>query len=145
MFDLPKNSCAPIYKMKHSHSNSSMLPSPPKGTTKGASSAEDQENEMRRKLALHASLLEKHCLQRNQVDVVFHCEPKLVDEPPLKKKKRNRCFNCRKKVGLLGFDCRCGDVFCSSCRMPESHECTADWKTGIKPLEKIVAPKLDKL
>ena len=103
---------------------------------------------MRLKLALQASLLEKPFAPKDEVGHVFR-EPQLIgEEPPKKKKKksnRNRCFGCRKKVGLLGFECRCGDVFCSVCRMPESHECTADWKTDIKSYEKVVASKLDKL
>uniref|UniRef100_A0A2I3THR2 ZFAND5 n=2 Tax=Homininae TaxID=207598 RepID=A0A2I3THR2_PANTR len=32
--------------------------------------------------------------------------------PELPKPKKNRCFMCRKKVGLTGFDCRCGNLFC---------------------------------
>lgn len=30
---------------------------------------------------------------------------------------------CRKKVGLLGFPCRCGGTFCASHRLLEDHEC----------------------
>ena len=29
------------------------------------------------------------------------------------KKKKNRCLKCNKKVGLTGFPCRCGGLFCS--------------------------------
>merc|ERR1719318_1395017 len=29
------------------------------------------------------------------------------------KKKKNRCLSCKKKVGLTGFTCRCGGLFCS--------------------------------
>merc|ERR1711892_793480 len=29
------------------------------------------------------------------------------------KKKKNRCIACKKKVGLTGFPCRCGGLFCS--------------------------------
>lgn len=47
------------------------------------------------------------------------------DKPTKKKpKKRNRCEFCRKKVGLLGFDCRCGGVFCGAHRMTGAHSCT---------------------
>ncbi len=49
-----------------------------------------------------------------------------ADDKPTKKKpkKRNRCELCRKKVGLLGFDCRCGGVFCGAHRMASAHSCT---------------------
>ena len=45
-----------------------------------------------------------------------------------KRNERKRCNNCKKKIGLLGFQCRCGDVFCGSHRYPEMHACKIDWK-----------------
>ncbi|XP_041006521.1 zinc finger A20 and AN1 domain-containing stress-associated protein 5-like [Juglans microcarpa x Juglans regia] len=43
--------------------------------------------------------------------------------------RKKRCKNCKKKVGLTGFDCRCGDVFCDRMhRYPEEHACTVDFK-----------------
>ncbi|CAK6965132.1 AN1-type zinc finger protein 5-like [Scomber scombrus] len=46
---------------------------------------------------------------------------------PLKPKK-NRCFMCRKKVGLTGFDCRCGNLFCGLHRYSDKHNCPYDYK-----------------
>ncbi|KAK7270773.1 hypothetical protein RJT34_26182 [Clitoria ternatea] len=43
-------------------------------------------------------------------------------------KKRNRCKNCNKKVGLTGFKCRCADVFCGRHRYPEEHACKVNLK-----------------
>ncbi|XWS61887.1 hypothetical protein CRYUN_Cryun07bG0163100 [Craigia yunnanensis] len=43
-------------------------------------------------------------------------------------KLANRCFICRKKVGLTGFKCRCGSTFCGEHRYPEKHECSFDFK-----------------
>lgn len=44
-------------------------------------------------------------------------------------KNRQRCFVCRKKLGVtLGFECRCGYVFCGQHRLPDSHSCTFDHK-----------------
>ncbi|CAH2274600.1 AN1-type zinc finger 6 isoform X1 [Pelobates cultripes] len=45
-----------------------------------------------------------------------------------KLKKRNRCFMCRKKIGLTGFECRCGDVFCGTHRYSDVHNCSYDYK-----------------
>jgi len=64
------------------------------------------------------------------------------------KPKKKRCMVCNKKLGLLGFDCKCGHLFCSKHRMPEDHECTIDYKeTGKKILErdniKVVKDKID--
>ncbi|XP_037608905.1 AN1-type zinc finger protein 5-like [Sebastes umbrosus] len=46
---------------------------------------------------------------------------------PLKPKKA-RCFMCRKKVGLTGFDCRCGNLFCGLHRYSDKHNCPYDYK-----------------
>lgn len=45
-----------------------------------------------------------------------------------KKPKKNRCHTCKKKVGLTGFMCRCGGLFCSAHRYSDMHECTFDYK-----------------
>merc|ERR1719318_1822941 len=44
------------------------------------------------------------------------------------KKKKNRCLSCKKKVGLTGFTCRCGGLFCSIHRYSDKHECGFDYK-----------------
>merc|ERR1711976_224220 len=44
------------------------------------------------------------------------------------KKKKNRCLSCKKKVGLTGFTCRCGGLYCSIHRYSDKHECTFDYK-----------------
>ncbi|NWV03107.1 ZFAN5 protein, partial [Ptilonorhynchus violaceus] len=46
----------------------------------------------------------------------------------LPKPKKNRCFTCRKKVGLTGFDCRCGNLFCGLHRYSDKHNCPYDYK-----------------
>jgi predicted nucleic acid binding AN1-type Zn finger protein len=62
----------------------------------------------------------------------------------------NRCASCRKKVGLLGFPCRCGGMFCSLHRYAEKHACDFDFKTADRekiaknnPL--VVAAKINKI
>lgn len=42
---------------------------------------------------------------------------------------KKRCKKCNKKVGLTGFPCRCGDLYCGSHRYPEEHCCNFDYKT----------------
>ncbi|XP_076232856.1 zinc finger AN1-type doctor no [Calliopsis andreniformis] len=44
------------------------------------------------------------------------------------KKKKNRCAVCRKKVGLTGFECRCGGLFCSMHRYSDKHDCKFDYR-----------------
>ena len=65
-----------------------------------------------------------------------------------KKRKRNRCYVCNVRVGLLGFECGCNRVFCSKHRLPENHECELDFKeSGRKLIEKqnpkVVKDKVD--
>ncbi|XP_072324877.1 AN1-type zinc finger protein 6 isoform X1 [Scyliorhinus torazame] len=52
-------------------------------------------------------------------------QDKSPDKP---KQKKNRCFTCRKKVGLTGFDCRCGNLFCGLHRYSDKHSCPYDYK-----------------
>jgi predicted nucleic acid binding AN1-type Zn finger protein len=35
---------------------------------------------------------------------------------------------CRKKVGLTGFKCKCGHLFCGQHRYAEAHDCDFDYK-----------------
>lgn len=39
---------------------------------------------------------------------------------------KKKCFECNKKVGLLGLECRCGYTFCTTHRLPEDHRCDFD-------------------
>ncbi|KAK4786383.1 hypothetical protein SAY86_003072 [Trapa natans] len=62
----------------------------------------------------------------------------------------NRCSTCRRRVGLTGFKCRCGLVYCGSHRYPEQHACGFDFKGyGREQIAKanpvIKASKLDKI
>ncbi|KAF4378157.1 hypothetical protein F8388_009031 [Cannabis sativa] len=60
----------------------------------------------------------------------------------------NRCKDCNKKVGLTGFSCRCGNVYCSRHRLPEQHACTYDFKGAARKnlkLPLICGEKLKKI
>ena len=66
--------------------------------------------------------------------------------------KPARCMrtSCNKKVGLLGFVCRCGGTFCSLHRYTDEHACDFDFKTaGREQIAKknplVVAPKINKI
>ncbi|KAJ4906328.1 Zinc finger A20 and AN1 domain-containing stress-associated protein 3 [Raphanus sativus] len=61
-----------------------------------------------------------------------------------------RCLTCRRRVGITGFRCRCGYVFCGSHRYAEQHECTFDFKrVGKEKIAKanpiVKAEKLEKI
>ncbi|NXD85312.1 ZFAN5 protein, partial [Halcyon senegalensis] len=67
-----------------------------------------------------------------------------------KKQKKNRCFTCRKKIGLTGFDCRCGNLFCAIHRYSDMHACPYDYKAeAAEKIRKenpiVIAEKIQKL
>lgn len=62
----------------------------------------------------------------------------------------NRCTTCKKRVGLTGFNCRCGNLFCAMHRYSDKHECPFDYRTAArdaiaKANPVIKAEKLDKI
>jgi hypothetical protein len=68
------------------------------------------------------------------------------------KKKSTRCTSCKKKTGLLGFECRCGGNFCGAHRHADQHECIAmqdfinkDKEVLVKQNIKVVADKMEKI
>ncbi|KAI9092501.1 hypothetical protein K1719_027629 [Acacia pycnantha] len=46
----------------------------------------------------------------------------------ISKSEKKRCKSCNKKVGLTGFKCQCGGLFCGKHRYAEEHFCTVDYK-----------------
>ncbi len=74
--------------------------------------------------------------------------PAAPDEKPVQA-NRSRCFCCNKKVGLLGFECRCGFVYCSGHRHAGDHQCSFDYAAFdrerlAKANPVVAASKLDK-
>ncbi|KAJ8472125.1 hypothetical protein OPV22_026468 [Ensete ventricosum] len=51
---------------------------------------------------------------------------------PAPARKVNRCLSCRKRVGLMGFRCRCGELFCGEHRYSDRHDCGYDYKTAAR-------------
>lgn len=61
-----------------------------------------------------------------------------------------RCNMCKKRIGLTGFKCRCGNDYCAMHRYSDKHGCTFDYRTAARdaiakanPIVK--AEKLDKI
>lgn len=62
----------------------------------------------------------------------------------------SRCSSCKKRVGLTGFKCRCGNLYCSSHRYSDKHDCPFDYRTAArdaiaKANPVVKAEKLDKI
>ncbi|XP_018816552.1 zinc finger A20 and AN1 domain-containing stress-associated protein 5 [Juglans regia] len=53
--------------------------------------------------------------------------PSSLDRP---RSEVNRCSGCRRKVGLTGFRCRCGELFCAEHRYTDRHVCSYDYKSA---------------
>ncbi|KAL9249315.1 Zinc finger A20 and AN1 domain-containing stress-associated protein 8-like protein [Drosera capensis] len=75
----------------------------------------------------------------------------LVESVVVKAKQGpKRCGTCKKRVGLTGFNCRCGDLFCSVHRYSDKHDCPFDYRTAArdaisKANPVVKAEKLDKI
>lgn len=72
------------------------------------------------------------------------------DKKDGKKTKKNRCSTCKKKVGLTGFECRCGGLYCSMHRYSDKHQCSFDYKEmGAEQIKKanpvVKAEKITKI
>lgn len=49
----------------------------------------------------------------------------------------SKCIICKRNIGLLGFKCKCKNVYCVNHKYPEQHQCSFDFKeTQKKRLEK---------
>ena len=90
-------------------------------------------------------------------------EPKTISVQPLSfgsslgengevkpKEGPKRCNSCNKRVGLTGFNCRCGNLFCAVHRYSDKHECPFDYRTAArdaiaKANPVVKAEKLDKI
>jgi len=66
-------------------------------------------------------------LQKPRLETVESSED---DVNRLKRREVNRCSGCRRKVGLMGFRCRCGEMFCSDHRYSDRHDCSYDYKAA---------------
>lgn len=61
-----------------------------------------------------------------------------------------KCGTCKKRVGLTGFTCRCGNVFCAVHRYSDKHECPFDYRAAAqeaiaKANPVVKAEKMDKI
>ena len=53
---------------------------------------------------------------------------KVINGDSSMKKKLEQCKMCKKKVGIIGFECRCRSMFCGKHRFLEKQECNFDYK-----------------
>lgn len=79
------------------------------------------------------------------------CDASSSQIPEVKANKGpSRCSTCRKRVGLTGFNCRCGNLFCALHRYSDKHDCPFDYRSAAqdaiaKANPVVKAEKLDKI
>jgi len=71
-------------------------------------------------------------------------------EPQREQVDKTRCFECNKKVGIYGIECRCKYVFCGKHRYSDQHSCKFNYhESGRKRLQElnpqIVGEKVSKI
>jgi len=66
-----------------------------------------------------------------------------MTSPTTKKSKKEKCFQCNKKLKLIHFTCRCGHKFCIHHQLPHNHNCPYDSKKDKKAEIKKNNPKLN--
>jgi len=72
------------------------------------------------------------------------------EESEIKQKDVSHCWKCNRKVGLLGFACKCKYVFCANHRYSDKHNCDFDYRQDQreqlnKSLEKVQEDKLERV
>lgn len=45
-----------------------------------------------------------------------------------KESKRNKCFECLKRLSITAIKCKCNNIYCHEHRHAEKHLCTFDYK-----------------
>ena len=66
-----------------------------------------------------------------------------INNKETNKNLHNRCnyINCSKKLKISDFKCKCDYLFCSAHRLPESHECSFNYKNEDNKTELIESMK----
>lgn len=72
-------------------------------------------------------------------------ERKREEEEKEAKRQKNttRCYECNRKTGLTGFQCKCGYYFCATHRHAEDHACTFDHKVHGRQILSMQNPKVN--
>ena len=104
-------------------------------------------------LALHPSEVKAVATASSDAVMTDASQSKQEEEKkPAKpaQENKNRCWKCNKKIGLMGFDCKCEYVFCSKHRHADDHNCDYDHKKDdIEKLRRenplLVAQNLNKI
>ena len=53
----------------------------------------------------------------------------------------NLCFNCKKKLKIINFKCKCNHIFCEKCKYPY-HNCSFNYQEEYKKKLIMQNPKI---
>ncbi|KAK4407387.1 Zinc finger A20 and AN1 domain-containing stress-associated protein 8 [Sesamum angolense] len=112
----------------------------------GSSSGNEQESVVADAANVQTDLVEAKAISLPSINTSSSAEA----AEPKTKEGPNRCSTCKKRVGLTGFKCRCGDLFCGSHRYSDKHDCPFDYRTAArdaiaKANPVVKAEKLDRI
>lgn len=62
----------------------------------------------------------KRAMTKIKCIIAFKSAPRLLQT------NKSRCWGCKRKIGILGIQCKCGFIFCGEHRYPDTHKCTFD-------------------
>ncbi|KAJ8573551.1 hypothetical protein K7X08_010062 [Anisodus acutangulus] len=115
----------------------------------------EQENSIWSKMIQAAKLLKLLATRDDHTESLViptqvACAPPESEHVEKAKEGPNRCSTCKRRVGLTGFSCRCGNLFCSAHRYSDKHECPYDYRRAAqdaiaKANPVVKAEKLDKI
>lgn len=140
------NMCSKCYKdVVLKHEQAKLAASSIQSIVNGSSTAGGQDSDV-------AVITES----QNAPSGIVVASPQSSSAPPVSehaeevKQGPKRCGTCRKRVGLTGFNCRCGNIFCSIHRYSDKHECPFDYRSaGQEAIAKanpvVKAEKIDKI
>ena len=64
--------------------------------------------------------------------------------PDLKYSRKNklRCTQCKKKLSMMSFTCKCGNMYCITHQTPHMHNCSYNYKLDLQNQIEKNNPKL---
>lgn len=142
------NLCSKCHKDMLLKKEQAKLAATPTGNIVNGSSSNNVEQPV---IVVEAVDVHVNTVQPNTISVQPSCASGLGESVEAKPKEGpSRCGTCKKRVGLTGFKCRCGNLFCASHRYSDKHDCPFDYRNAAReaiakanPIVK--AEKLDKI
>ena len=62
--------------------------------------------------------------------------------PKYSKKNKLRCTQCKKKLSMMSFTCKCGNMYCIAHQTPHTHNCSYNYKLDLQNQIEKNNPKL---